>query len=61
MVCLFWTVLLLGLASPALPFNLETRLPLVKRGTAGVYFGFSVAEHQTVDAIRNSSTIRDSW
>lgn len=27
-------------------FNLETRLPLVKQGNAGSYFGYSVAAHQ---------------
>lgn len=57
-----WVALLLWLAAPpALPFNLETRLPLVKIGTDGVYFGFSVAEHQTVDHITNASALKDSW
>jgi len=57
-----WVALLLWLAAPpALPFNLETRLPLVKYGADGVYFGFSVAEHQTVNYITNASTVGDSW
>jgi hypothetical protein len=57
-----WVALLLWLAAPpALPFNLETRLPLVKYGADGVYFGFSVAEHQTVNYITNASAIGDSW
>lgn len=28
-------------------FNLEARLPIVKSGAAGSYFGYSVAEHVT--------------
>jgi hypothetical protein len=60
MVWLVWT-LVLALAPPALPFNLETRLPLVKVGAQGVYFGFSVAEHQMVDVVSNSTSIDDSW
>ena len=27
-------------------FNLEARIPVIKRGSRGSYFGFSVAEHQ---------------
>lgn len=27
-------------------FNLETRLPLVKQGHPGSYFGYSLASHQ---------------
>ncbi|XP_011505968.1 PREDICTED: integrin alpha-PS1 [Ceratosolen solmsi marchali] len=30
----------------ALGFNLEARIPVLKRGASGSYFGFSVAEHQ---------------
>lgn len=27
-------------------FNLEARIPVIKRGLSGSYFGYSVAEHQ---------------
>ncbi|KAL1137846.1 hypothetical protein AAG570_009542 [Ranatra chinensis] len=33
-------------------FNLETRLPVIKRGNEGAYFGFSVAEHQSFDEVK---------
>lgn len=29
-------------------FNLEPRIPVIKFGESGSYFGFSVAEHVTV-------------
>ena len=39
-------------------FNLEPRIPLVKRGHSGSYFGYSVAQHQT----RSPDGARlDSW
>lgn len=37
------TVAALSLSASA--FNLENRLPLIKYGAAGSYFGYSVAEH----------------
>ncbi|XP_059476549.1 integrin alpha-PS1 isoform X2 [Neocloeon triangulifer] len=49
------------LAGQVRAFNLETRLPLVKNGADGVYFGFSVAEHQIVDSVTNNSLVTDSW
>lgn len=33
-------------------FNLEPRLPVIKRGDPSSYFGFSVAQHLTVDETR---------
>uniref|UniRef100_A0ABD2WID0 Integrin alpha-2 domain-containing protein n=1 Tax=Trichogramma kaykai TaxID=54128 RepID=A0ABD2WID0_9HYME len=39
-------VLLLQSTALLLAFNLETRIPIIKRGSQGSYFGFSVAEHQ---------------
>ncbi|KFM71697.1 hypothetical protein X975_10596, partial [Stegodyphus mimosarum] len=27
-------------------FNLETRIPVIKEGPTGSYFGYSVAQHQ---------------
>lgn len=34
------------------PFNLEPRLPIVKRGPVDSYFGFSVAQHVIADETR---------
>lgn len=31
--------------TPSVAFNLENRLPIVKRGVDGTYFGYSVASH----------------
>jgi hypothetical protein len=40
-------------------FNLESRLPVIKIGDVrGSYFGYSVAQHQTVDEITNKT---DNW
>ncbi|XP_075535810.1 integrin alpha-PS1-like isoform X1 [Dermacentor variabilis] len=38
-----------GLLASVRAFNLEPRLPLLKQGTKGSYFGYSVSEHQTVE------------
>lgn len=38
-----------GTVHRALGFNLETRLPIVKRGVKDSYFGYSVAGHQSLD------------
>lgn len=40
-------------------FNFETRLPIIKRGSQGSYFGFSVAEHQEFDEVKG--VITNSW
>ncbi|XP_063233340.1 integrin alpha-PS1 isoform X2 [Bacillus rossius redtenbacheri] len=40
-------------------FNLEPRIPLIKKGSPGSYFGYSVAEHQTVDDI--TQNVDSSW
>lgn len=41
-------------------FNLESRIPVIKIGDVpGSYFGYSVAQHQTVDEITND--IDDNW
>ena len=29
-------------------FNLEPRIPVIKKGLSGSYFGYSVAEHQEI-------------
>ncbi|GIX98609.1 hypothetical protein CEXT_280601 [Caerostris extrusa] len=45
-------------------FNLETRLPIIKDGPEGSYFGYSVAQHQIIDeegrreSVRSPSTTR---
>lgn len=38
-------------------FNLEPRIPVIKFGEPGSYFGFSVAEHIT----RNEDGSKTSW
>ncbi|KAJ1523062.1 hypothetical protein ONE63_002187 [Megalurothrips usitatus] len=43
----------------AAAFNLETRLPIVKVGNRGAYFGYSVAQHQSVDDVNNA--IENNW
>lgn len=30
-------------------FNLEVRIPLIKTGSKGTYFGYSVAEHKSTE------------
>jgi hypothetical protein len=43
-----------------LTFNLESRLPVIKIGDIpGSYFGYSVAQHQTVNEITNE--IDNNW
>lgn len=43
-----------------LTFNLESRLPVIKIGDIrGSYFGYSIAQHQTVNEITNE--IDDNW
>ncbi|XP_058799124.1 integrin alpha-PS1 isoform X2 [Phymastichus coffea] len=43
-VSLLW--LLLSFSALTRGFNLEPRIPVIKRGASGSYFGFSIAEHQ---------------
>lgn len=40
-------------------FNLETRLPIIKVGNRGAYFGYSVAQHQSIDDLHNG--IENNW
>lgn len=40
-------------------FNLETRLPIVKRSLEVSYFGYSVAGHQSYDEIKLQ--VENSW
>lgn len=55
-ISLFLTLLCLSLV---LGFNLEIRLPVVKKGTEGSYFGYSVAEHQSINDVNNK--IEHNW
>ncbi|XP_049873202.1 integrin alpha-PS1 isoform X2 [Pectinophora gossypiella] len=49
------SVLFLCILHSAASFNLEPRIPVIKLGEAGSYFGFSVAEHLTVNENVNTS------
>lgn len=41
-------------------FNLESRIPVIKRGAPGSYFGYAVAEHQEfVERTGRNSSV--SW
>ncbi|XP_026499697.1 integrin alpha-PS1 isoform X1 [Vanessa tameamea] len=51
------SVLLLCILHCVTSFNLEPRIPVIKFGEPGSYFGFSVAEHLTIDV--NNKT--KSW
>ncbi|XP_059052225.1 integrin alpha-PS1 isoform X2 [Achroia grisella] len=51
-VCLFYYIF-----NIVYSFNLEPRIPVIKYGEAGSYFGFSVAEHLTF----NSDGSKTSW
>lgn len=39
-------------------FNLEPRIPVAKRGMPGSYFGYSVAQHQSID---DSGAVINNW
>ncbi|XP_014242194.1 integrin alpha-PS1 isoform X1 [Cimex lectularius] len=41
-------------------FNFETRLPVIKEGRAGSYFGFSVALHEISDRLPQSQQLSNS-
>ncbi|CAB0016873.1 unnamed protein product [Nesidiocoris tenuis] len=41
-------------------FNFDARLPIIKRGGHGTYFGFSVAEH-IISQDKASVSLEDSW
>lgn len=40
-------------------FNLDTKIPILKKGRKDSYFGFSVAEHQSVDEVTRNIT--NTW
>lgn len=45
---LFPLLILVSGISHVFCFNLEARIPVIKRGSTGSYFGYSVAEHQEI-------------
>lgn len=47
---MYLIITVVGLLASVRAFNLEPRLPLLKLGTKGSYFGYSVSEHQTVES-----------
>ncbi|XP_015598210.1 integrin alpha-PS1 isoform X2 [Cephus cinctus] len=52
----FFVFLQLNIHYGVRSFNLETRIPVIKRGLDGSYFGYSVAEHQeTLDDGKHKS------
>ncbi|XP_046412841.1 integrin alpha-PS1 isoform X1 [Neodiprion fabricii] len=53
------TLLILSISRDVFGFNLEYRIPVIKRGSAGSYFGYSVAEHQ--DVSDDDSQKSTSW
>ena len=38
-------------------FNLDTKIPIVKKGRANSYFGFSVAQHMIADSEGGGSRV----
>ncbi|XP_043467893.1 integrin alpha-PS1 isoform X2 [Leptopilina heterotoma] len=50
--------LVLSILSSVNSFNLEARIPVIKKGVKGSYFGFSVAEHQEISEKNGDKT---SW
>ena len=42
-------------------YNLEPRIPIVKKGSKSSHFGYSVAQHQTVQEIQNLPKQIKSW
>ncbi|XP_073969159.1 integrin alpha-PS1-like isoform X1 [Rhodnius prolixus] len=49
----YFSLLVLTFCSTSFSFNFETRLPVIKKGGEGTYFGFSVAEHQFSEQNQN--------
>lgn len=43
------TSLVMIITPAVISFNLEPKIAIVKRGPAGSYFGYSVAQHQMVE------------
>lgn len=50
------SVVFLCILYSATSFNLEPRIPVIKFGEDGSYFGFSVAEHLTTYGVGNNTS-----
>ena len=57
--CIVNMLFFLLFASSANGFNLEPRIPVIKNGMAGSYFGYSVAQHQSVSL--ETGAILNNW
>lgn len=55
------SVLFLCILHSVVSFNLEPRIPVIKFGDEGSYFGFSVAEHLTIENRTRSIVDKTSW
>jgi hypothetical protein len=53
-------LLLLLLLEVTVGFNLEPRIPVVKNGRSGSYFGYSVAQHQSTFSLSGTDTL-SNW
>ena len=53
-------LLLLLLLEVTVGFNLEPRIPVVKNGRSGSYFGYSVAQHQSTFSLSGTDTF-SNW
>lgn len=55
------SVLFLFILRSVTTFNLEPRIPVLKFGDDGSYFGFSVAEHMTIENSTGHIVDKTSW
>lgn len=55
------SVLFLFILYSVTSFNLEPRIPVLKFGDEGSYFGFSVAEHMTIENKTRQIVDKTSW
>lgn len=55
------SVLFLFILQSVTSFNLEPRIPVLKLGDEGSYFGFSVAEHMTIENKTRHVVDKTSW
>ncbi|XP_026327336.1 integrin alpha-PS1 isoform X2 [Hyposmocoma kahamanoa] len=55
------SVLFLFILHSVTSFNLEPRIPVLKFGDEGSYFGFSVAEHMTIENRTRNIVDKTSW
>ncbi|XP_047487333.1 integrin alpha-PS1-like isoform X2 [Penaeus chinensis] len=55
---LLWCLCSLG---QVLPFNLEPKIPIVKKGSPKSHFGYTVAQHQTILDTASGVPYKKSW